>query len=163
MESNQFLGLPTILIFVLHKYDHQENQICDGDAYAVWTMKRWKSHGLGNTLMHLLSMRCLKAGLPATTSYPMILLSAPADTTVCFWCNPATPMTAEVCRCLCKVFGFHDASSPSRSLQRMTAWSLPLVKKQTSSQGAKLMLLIMPLTWGLFSKKVTRSFCWKHQ
>ena len=127
-------------------------------SYPVWTMNRLKSQGLGRTLMHLLSIWCLKSALPTPASNPIILLSAPADNTICFCCIPATPITAEECKFLWRAFGFHE-SSASLSLQSTTAWSLPPVAKQGFSQGKKIMLLIIPLTWGLSSRKVTQALC----
>jgi len=130
----------------------------NANSYPVWTMNRLKSHGFGRTLMHLLSSWCLKSALPTCTSNPTILLSAPADSTICFCCIPATPMTAEECIFLCNAFGFHEFSS-SFSFQRTTPWSLPPVTKQVFSQGMNSMPLIIPLIWGLSSKKVTRALC----
>lgn len=128
-------------------------------AYPVWTMNRLKSHGLGRILMHLLSIWCLYAALSVVISNPKILLSAPADNTICFCCIPATPITADEWRFLCKTFGFHEFSPPSLSVHSTTAWSLPPVTKQTWSHGIKFMLLMMPLRWGFCSKKHTRSPC----
>ena len=128
-------------------------------SYPAWTIYKLKSHGLGTMLMHLLSIWCLKSVLPVCKSSPIILLSAPTDNTICFCCIPATPMTAEECIFLCNAFGFHNFSS-SFSFQSTTAWSLPPVTKHGFSQGMKLILLMMPLTWGFSSRKVTRAPCW---
>lgn len=127
-------------------------------SHPAWTMKRLKSQGFGKTLMHLLSIWCLNSALPTLASNPTILLSAPADSIICFWHIPATPMTADECIFLCNAFGFHTFSA-SVSFQIITAWSLPPVTKQVFSQGGKTMLLMIPFTWGLSSKKVTRAFC----
>lgn len=131
-------------------------------SHPVWTINKLKSQGFGRTLMHLLSVWCIKMEVPACISNPTILLSAPTVNTTFFWSIPATPITAEEWIDLCSTFDLHKFPS-STAFHSITAWSDPPVMKQLSSLGKKAMLLIMPFAWGFSSKKVTRALCWQMQ
>ena len=119
--------------------------------YPVWIIKRLESRGFGSTLMHLLSIWCLITLLSVSKSKPIILLSPEITVFLCL--IPATPITAEVWIVLWSTLGFQQFSA--FSLQWTTTWSFPPVMKEFPSHGINITLLIVPLTCGLCSKKVT--------
>jgi hypothetical protein len=140
-------------IFKLKNHKNDNNKL----TYPEWTKYKLKSHGFGSTLMHLYSIWCLKSDRPASTSNPIILLSAPTDniTLLCF--SADKPMTAEECSSRCSDLCLYDKLSSPSFRHNMTEWSDPPVRKQRSlSHGGKVTLFIKPLLCGFASKKETR-------
>lgn len=107
-------------------------------------MTRLTSRGFGSKLVHLLSSLCLNVSFSSRASYPTNLLSSPHDKTRLLWRIPATPITADECKSLCRSVDFHSLSLYC-SRHNTTAWSHPPVMKQGSPQGVNMILLIRPL------------------